>query len=979
MNPSITNFDRQGHEQRGSIRPLNRHYVRTKKRLGLTFCLAVLAVFCSPAQVKLPAGFAIDKLNGTHDLSLPAWGPYSKHYAGISHIPDPVSGMRFDFSVMPGYYRNKILIPNVRFESSYFPWNAATDLSSFTYRYELEWKDQVYTDVTYTLIDTSSVLVSMFCVNNTSLPQNLSLNLVSSIEYPENYGARALQYNDKGSRWYNAISYRSMSVAVKKPTTDLVHDGWLRGEVRDTGFINGRAIGDGFGRYKGDKIEYDVPMQRTAKKARIFFIYKLKNSKETALQLTGLINQKVVFPGSDSLTVLSLPFEAAEGGGRGLTLTSLGEGAIELNGFVISEDSIGQPFSIVGVPLHKTPVTEEDLSARTLLLKYPDVPVWYGITWDNTLFRIRDIKNDELDIFLRNETHNHVSKVLNGNGKGDYANIFIRPVQLAPFSSQTCTALLSCGSRDRVAAALKDLPSFKQRQTGSGKDPSAGSRKEADREASPEEKGILPEGKKYLFSRKMLQNTLLSNIVYPIYTQDQYIKHFTPGKWWNSLYTWDLGFTALGLSVVNPAAAVECINTYLTAPGSQSAFIHHGSPVPVQVYVFLELWNKTQSKELLRYFYPRLKQYYTFMAGHYGSSTTDLLSSHLLKTWDYFYNSGGWDDYPPQSGVHEQHLEQRVTPVVTTAQVIRMAKILRMAARALDSLSDLKEYDRDISRWTSGLQNYAWDARSGYFSYVVHDSAGKPTGFFRDPVSGANFNMGLDGAYPLIAGVCTEGQRDILLDKIFSPAHMWSPSGITVVDQSAPYYRIDGYWNGAVWMPHQWFVWKAMMDIDRSDLAFKIASRGLDVYKKETETSYYTFEHFLAASGRGAGWHQFSGLSTPVLSWFAAYYKTGTVTPGFEIWINRQAFGDNYSSYTASLSFDETTAPHKRALLVCMNPAFGYRVLFNGKTIPFTRIGKGVLQLTLPATNETGTLTILPTDRANPRTDRAKLPADRAK
>ena len=914
---------------------------------GFTFCMAFLfAIHCS-AQVDLPLKPDTAKLDGNHDLRLPAWGPYSKQYAGISHIPDITSGMRFDFSVLPGYYRNKILIPNVRFESSYFPWNVKSDLSAITYRYELEWKDQVYTDVTYRLIDTSSVLVSVHCVNNTPLPQNLSLNLVSSIAYPEGYGMQALKYG-KGTQWYNAVDYHSLSFAVKKPTTNLVHDGWMRGEVRDSRLINGRGIGEGFGRQPGDKIEYDINIAPGIKKARVIFIYALKNGKESAVQLSGLTDQQVVFKASDSLAVLDIPFDATGNSSRRLTLTSLGGGDIILNGFVVTTELSGEPFTIVPAPLLKTPVTEEDLPGRTLLLKYADIPLYYGIAWDSELFKIREIKNDELDIFLRNETHNHVSKVLNGNMKGDYANIFIRPVQLAPFSSQTCTALLSYGTHDEVLATLKKNIPLKTHFAAQLKD------------TIPEEKGILEEGKKYLFSHKMLKSTLLSNVVYPIYTQNQYIKHFTPGKWWNSLYTWDLGFTALGLSTVNPTTAIECINTYVTPPGSQSAFIHHGSPLPVQIYVFLELWNKTQSKELLHYFYPRLKQYYEFLAGHYGSSATDVLSSHLLKTWDYFYNSGGWDDYPPQAGVHQQHLEKRVTPVVTTAHVIRVAKILRMAARALGNLPDLKEYDRDISRFTSALQNNSWDAKSGYYSYVMHDSTGHATGFYKDPVSGENFNMGLDGAYPLIAGMCTDHQQEILLDKIFSPKHMWSPSGITVVDQSAPYYRIDGYWNGAVWMPHQWFVWKAMLDMDRSDLAYKIASKGLDVYKRETDASYYTFEHFLAASGRGAGWHQFSGLSTPVLSWFAAYYKTGTITPGFETWINRQSFNSDYSSYKADLSFDEATLPHKRAMLAGMNPAFDYQALFNGKPVTLKRLQKGVLQVSLPATNKTGTLVISP-------------------
>ena len=53
----------------------------------------------------------------SHDISsLLSWGPYSKRYAGISHIPNMQQGIRFDFSVMPGYYRNKQLVPHVLFE-----------------------------------------------------------------------------------------------------------------------------------------------------------------------------------------------------------------------------------------------------------------------------------------------------------------------------------------------------------------------------------------------------------------------------------------------------------------------------------------------------------------------------------------------------------------------------------------------------------------------------------------------------------------------------------------------------------------------------------------------------------------------------------------------------------------------------------------------------------------------------------------------
>ena len=42
---------------------------------------------------------ALSPIAGSHDLRLPAWGPYTKRYMGISHVPDVAAGLRFDLSV----------------------------------------------------------------------------------------------------------------------------------------------------------------------------------------------------------------------------------------------------------------------------------------------------------------------------------------------------------------------------------------------------------------------------------------------------------------------------------------------------------------------------------------------------------------------------------------------------------------------------------------------------------------------------------------------------------------------------------------------------------------------------------------------------------------------------------------------------------------------------------------------------------------
>lgn len=887
------------------------------------------------AQTTKITATALKAIRNSHDVQTGDWGPYSKQYAGISHIPELSSGMRFDFSVMPGYYRNKVLIPNVLFESGYFPWDADSKAKRYTYRYELEWKDQVYVDVSYRVIDQNSVMATIKCVNQTDLPQNLVLNLMSWMAYPEIWPQKKL-LKPAGSTWINALDYQSLSFAKPHPKDNLVTDGLMKAEVRSAEYLDGSALANKFGQAKGDEVSYPLPAN--LEKGYLTLVYRAAENTLTRFLLAGATKQELHLKGNGKLTSLTVPFEL--NGAPSLHLLSLGGAGIELNGLLLSATA-DEKFAIVNTDKQAQPEIVGNPKNRQLLLRYRDAPGYYGLTWDDALFKIREVRNDELDIYFRKMVHNHVDSVLNGNGKGHYENVFIRPISLAAGSEKVFHCLITHGEdAAQVNAVLQNFEKLKEKQKN-----------------NTSESLILPSGAKYQFSQKMLKAALLENIVYPIYTQRNYMRHFTPGKWWNSLYTWDSGFIALGLNETDLNLAMECINAYTTAAGSQSAFIHHGSPVPVQAYAFLDLWNKTHSKALLDHFYPRLKQYYDFLSGQLGSSSTRNLSSNLLKTWDYFYNSGGWDDYPAQVAVHQQRLESAVTPVITTAQCIRFAKILRMVAEQSNNRADVIHYDKDIKVFSEALQQYSWNPNSGYFSYVRHDAAGKPSGPFHDQ-DGSDYNMGLDGAYPLLSGICTNEQQKILLEKLFSPQHLWTASGLGVVDQSAPYYRKDGYWNGSVWMPHQWFMWKTMLDLGKPELAMQIAQKGLEVFEKETGNSYYTFEHFLSETGRGAGWHQFSGLSTPVLSWFNACYKLGTVTSGFEIWQQSADFNADQSGYTADLSFDQATKAHSRSLMVCLNPANRYEVLFEGKPVEVSQPHPGLLCITLPATNRAGKLLI---------------------
>ena len=89
------------------------------------------------------------------------------------------------------------------------------------------------------------------------MPQNLVLNQMAYIDYPETYPQVAVS-DTSGLQWYNAIDYIENEPASKSPQYKLVYDGWQRNEERSTSSLDGSILGRGFGRNEGDRLSYLV-------------------------------------------------------------------------------------------------------------------------------------------------------------------------------------------------------------------------------------------------------------------------------------------------------------------------------------------------------------------------------------------------------------------------------------------------------------------------------------------------------------------------------------------------------------------------------------------------------------------------------------------------------------------------------------------------------------------------------------------------
>lgn len=885
-------------------------------------------------------------------IKMPLWGPYSKKYMGISRIIESLAdvGARYDFSVHPTLWNSSTPVPNVTVPSSYHLWNCKSDYTYFSYRYELMWKDMVYADVSFSKINDEAYLMRCEFFNNTELSQNCILNIFASLEFP--YPTYCKVNTPEKCVLKTANDYVSYDYAVSRPWDDENPDGMFKGMFADKDFYLGKGLGDRcenyhvhylnlkpFGCEKGDKVSYEMNAAGFEKPV-IAVRYKTVTDGNAEFDMNG---EKVIFPHSDELSITYLPYKDS------FTFESLGTAGIELDFLaVIEEEDKDKLYTEKQVFPYVPEIKTEDLGCgHRTSLTYDGIEKPFCILTGNKNTRERKLNSGCLEDALINRlsngdhTYDDLPETFSGSFKrkhsddGFFHNTLIKSIFIEPHTSHTEYAVLSMGEFEALSN-----DEYKQIYQAA--------------KASSPVNNYNEAGKKYTLSTEILKSTLLTNVVYPVYRHGENVIHHTPGKRWDSFYTWDSGFIGMGLLEFSLKLCQYALDMYLCDDTNKDfAFLLHGSLVPTQFAEYLELLKRTNDKESLAFLYDKAKLYYEFLRGRNHGSTFAKFNNGLLTAYDYWYSHCGMDDYPAQVEMMARKTEKYTCPCLTTAQVIRAGKIMKMVADSLGRYDDIKVYDEDIAYSTKALNELAWDEESGYFGYTLYDDNGNITDIMRT-ADGENFNKGMDGIYPLVAGAVTGERKKRLIDHIKNPNEMWSRAGISAVDMSASYYFDDGYWNGNVWMSHQWYVWKTMLDNGEADFAFEIANRALDMWKEETDFTYNTYECFGIATRRGGWFHNFGGLSAPICIWANCYYKPQTVTSGFDLWTDYQKTTDN----SAEISFKYYGENEKYTMIVTLSDNAEYTAFLDGKEVEFFERNKGSLEFTFDSSVKSGVLVI---------------------
>lgn len=857
-----------------------------------------------------------------HDLSLGKWGPYNKKYLGACHITNTELGATFNIELFPAFYRRSVCAASAFSAGDVRMWGANANRTSFIYRYELEWKDRVYCDARFDIAEDRCVYIDCDFVNNTDQPQSVNMFLSAGLEYPTKshqavvIGTKELSEagNLGDALLIDAVDYSDINCAET-----LAQDGKYLGEYEaDFATGKGTLIGARYFFLPEHFLKYKVSCAAKS----LLIRYRAGADTEICVRLDSR-EYKLYLPKTDGFSTAVLDFDEVDIGELTLSPTGIG---VDVDCIVIGNDASRVEFSR---KMREYSPESREIDGSSMLLKYADSEYFYKISWEGEPLMLRTLYTDDVGTLLDMTIHDHVAAERRDGHKGEgvYEIVRTNPLYLEPHSR---------GKMKFTVTSYK-----------------AGESSEIPKHESQNIYSVTAnaDGEKYAFSQNMMAYNTLLNVVYPTYTRRSYVRHSTPGRIWNCLYTWDSGFIGMGLATVDFESAYENLRAYLTPVGDRhSPYIFHGSVVPTQIFLYQELFNRfPEHREALGELYPSVMQYYKFFSEL--SEGDEQMKSGLLKTWHIFYNSGGWDDYPPQkytrfktAGTAEKH-NCTTTPVITTALAVLIAKILKNISRVLGIHENDELFDKDIARYSDAIQKYTWDEDAGYYSYLEHDSEGNPMGFLRYK-DGTNYNMGLDGAYPYIAGISDAHQSEKVLKNI--KCGMMTEYGVGVVDTRAPYYTPYGYWNGSVWMPHQWILAKALLDRGEVDFAVKIANTALSVWKREVDESYFCFEHFMSQNGRGAGFHQFSGLSTPVLMFFEWLYSPGHIATGFSVNITRAEWnGDKTALKAVSVSNCDGAS-----VIISMSDKCKYKFTINGEPAEAKQLTGGAYAISLGTSGE---------------------------
>lgn len=855
------------------------------------------------------------------------WGPYSNNAIGICHTYD--DGNKLCVIPFCGRVSRQFVTPQMRVvRDNFLVIEALPDLSYYRFRYKLDTDNSVYIDVRYFTVRENSAVIEFCYINNGKNLEFLQSDLIFNAEtvppkvFVANQGGNIYVH---GAENYYSIDY------TKSRWADSNY-----GVFNDNLAIGGKVFS--FDVYRGKAVVWKFPLTNNYMKyCRIRYSLSLN---EPCLAAIAGCDKTIVFKPTGGEYLLTDYIKLPDSKILDLNFTVCNT-FLKLDSFILSDCECPVEVRQDRIDDSISNAVCDDMHSK-VSFSLPGLKSSYSVVSDNFYPPQKEAFTDKA---CYKTVHPYriqdFDEGLPGCSYLPYKEQILpckilitcsKIVKLQPGESQThrFTVSANCKSDEAISGVCKTTSLLKKYEKFSG----------------------IFNGKFKKFAEHLSAQTFC-NISFPHFLDGKPVKYYTPAKSYGSLYLWDMGMTGIGMSNLSMENAKALLNQYLNENRNGPPFVAWGTMLPIHIFLYWNIFNKENDKKFLVEYYDKIVRMYDFFTGHSDKSVMRDSETGLINNFRYNYNSG-WDDYPAQQLANRAD-RWNIFSVVSTSQVILTAKIMLMVSKLIGKFEDVQKFQRDIASLEQALEKYHWNQKESLYSYYDKNSDRYFSPGRAEP------NKGLDGYYPLVSSSVDIDRARNFVNTLFDKQHCWTDYGLTTVDKSSIYFDHDGYWNGHVWPPHNWFYWKALLDYGMTAKAKLLADSLLSGYEKEFEKSGVVFEALDCETGRGKFVPYFSGLTAPMLDIYMAYYggNDEKVTGGFLISPQIKRDGCNYELEIFSGFI------HRKTGLILRLKADSKYELFpisndNRSSISFTTDEYGIAELALNIEKEITVYNIAP-------------------
>ncbi len=256
-----------------------------------------------------------------------------------------------------------------------------------------------------------------------------------------------------------------------------------------------------------------------------------------------------------------------------------------------------------------------------------------------------------------------------------------------------------------------------------------------------------------------------------------------------------------------------------------------------------ELYKVSHDKEFLKQAYAAGKKFYEFWVKNRDSNNDGLCewgANAVLESVRDAYVAV-WDQVGDPANFDALGLN---------LMLVKEANSLAHMAEELDNNDDYKMFTADARKRTELINKYMWDPETEFY-YQVNKNDRTFTFKKKNDLKRKEIVAFL----ALWSGVASKEQAAALVKHLTDPKEFWRNYGIPSLSADDPYYNPIGYWNGPVWVPWNYLVFRGLIDYGYKKDAKELAERVLKNVDYQLKTNHWFWE-FYSADDLQAGWHK---------------------------------------------------------------------------------------------------------------------------